>query len=42
MDFRAEKELCYEDAKTIKFVVFGGILGEQKISEKIISSKFDI
>lgn len=25
---RAEKELCHEDAKTIKFVVFGGILGD--------------
>jgi ribosome biogenesis SPOUT family RNA methylase Rps3 len=28
MDMRAEKELCYDDAKTIQFVVFGGILGD--------------
>ena len=28
MDMRAEKELCPDDAKTLKFVVFGGILGD--------------
>ena len=41
MDMRAEKELCPDDAKTLKFVVFGGILGDHPPQDRAKSFRED-
>jgi ribosome biogenesis SPOUT family RNA methylase Rps3 len=34
MDMRAEKQLCPDDSKIFKFLLFGGILGDHPPADK--------